>query len=548
MALSFRQLTFLPGEEATPSLSPDGQSLVFAHRERDQLDLYLQRVDGRNPIPLTAGCPEDDSDPAFSPDGQRIAYRSECGGGGIFVMGATGESARRVIDFGYGPAWSPDGREIALVSERSGVPTGRGTLSELWVVTLESGARRRVVEIDAMHPAWSPNGSRIVFWGVDRTTDFRRDLWIVPTAGSDREPVRLTDDPALDWDPEWSPDGRWLYFSSTRGGTMNLWRMPMDPASGRPAGRPEPVTAPSSWAGWISLSRVGDRIAFVDRNVRTTLMRAPFDPARGRLTGTPQPVEIGSMEFSPDWLAVSRDGDEILLSAAGPPQQVIAVRASGSSLRQLTEGSDRNRQPSLSPDGGTIAFQTTRFGSSIAVMQPDGSGVRELLNDRGSGWNPIWSPDGRRLAVSEENGPYLLDTTATAVAGSTIALPALGPGANFWPMAWSPDGRLIVGQVMEGDGAPRRTVVHSLADGSYRTVAEADEMIYSRFLPDSRRLIMDSGRDLIVLDIEGGSRQTVWSAPEGRQLVSCALTRDGKWLVWSETANESDIWLLSQAP
>ena len=67
---------------------------------------------------LTAGCKADDDEPAFSPDGRRIAYRSECAGGGIFVMGATGESARKVTDKGYNPAWSPDGLELAIADEK----------------------------------------------------------------------------------------------------------------------------------------------------------------------------------------------------------------------------------------------------------------------------------------------------------------------------------------------------------------------------------------------------------------------------------------------
>ena len=52
----------------------------------------------------------------------------------------------------------------------------------------------------------------------------------------------VTDDAALDWSPAWSPDGRSLYFSSARGGTMNLWRVAIDQATGRLLGEPEPMT------------------------------------------------------------------------------------------------------------------------------------------------------------------------------------------------------------------------------------------------------------------------------------------------------------------
>jgi len=76
-------------------------------------------VGGKNPIHLTKDSPDDDTQPAFSPDGERIAFRSERDGGGLFVMGATGESAKRLTDFGYHPAWSPDGQEIACARRKS---------------------------------------------------------------------------------------------------------------------------------------------------------------------------------------------------------------------------------------------------------------------------------------------------------------------------------------------------------------------------------------------------------------------------------------------
>ena len=99
---------------------------------------------------------------------------------------------------------------------------------------VDSGERRRVTEHDAMAPAWSPDGRRIAFWGL-RESRFQRDLWSVAADGSElaeSAAVALLDDPALDWAPVYSGDGRWLYFASTRGGTFNLWRLAIDPASG----------------------------------------------------------------------------------------------------------------------------------------------------------------------------------------------------------------------------------------------------------------------------------------------------------------------------
>ena len=125
-------------------------------------DIYLQSVGGQNPINLTKDSPDDDTQPAFSPDGERIAFRSERQGGGIFVMGRTGESVRRITDNGYTPAWSPDGTQLVFATSPPNVfQVGP---SDLWAVTLASGDRRRLSDDKGIQPSWSPHGHRIAYW------------------------------------------------------------------------------------------------------------------------------------------------------------------------------------------------------------------------------------------------------------------------------------------------------------------------------------------------------------------------------------------------
>jgi hypothetical protein len=122
-------------------MAPDGKSVVFAGARSGNSDVYVQRVAGHNPTNLTQDSPDIDDQPVFPPDGSLIAFYSTREGG-IFVMGATGESVRRVADFGFNPAWSPDGRLLAIADTTFEVPQSRPGFGKLWIVALPDGSRR----------------------------------------------------------------------------------------------------------------------------------------------------------------------------------------------------------------------------------------------------------------------------------------------------------------------------------------------------------------------------------------------------------------------
>ncbi len=120
---------------------------MYDGNQAGNADIYLQSVGGRNAINLTKDTPEDDTQPAFSPDGDSIAFRSERDGGGIFVMGRTGESVRRLTDGGYNPTWSPDATKILYATDVADYKHLRGRLyvSELWTVVVATGEKRRIL-------------------------------------------------------------------------------------------------------------------------------------------------------------------------------------------------------------------------------------------------------------------------------------------------------------------------------------------------------------------------------------------------------------------
>lgn len=189
IAGTFTQLTSQPGTEWLPELSPDGEFFVCEGYASGNADIYLQRVGGERSINLTENSLAEDWEPAFSPDGQEIAFYSDRLGGGIFIMGATGENVRRLTDVGFDPAWSPDGSEVACAEERSVAALSRNIVpSKLWAVNVTSGEKRLITEGDAVEPSWSPHGHRIAYWGLLKG-GAQPDIWTIPSQGGEAVPV-----------------------------------------------------------------------------------------------------------------------------------------------------------------------------------------------------------------------------------------------------------------------------------------------------------------------------------------------------------------------
>jgi Tol biopolymer transport system component/DNA-binding winged helix-turn-helix (wHTH) protein len=543
--ISFTQLTDQAGRETFPSLSPDGRSFAYTARHSGDWDIYLQRIGGKNPINLTKDCSRDDTQPAFSPDGEQIAFRCERKGGGIFIMGGTGESVRRLTDFGFNPAWSPDGKEIVFSTAPAWDPAARITLdSQLWVVNAASGQKRMLttphLTVDAVQPNWSPHGHRIAYWAVHGG---QRDIWTVSADGT--HPVAVTQDAALDWSPVWSHDGRLLYFGSDRAGRMNLWRVSIDEKSGSVLGPLEAITTPSPYSGPISISRDGGRIAYVQQITTANIQTVGFDPVRERIVSQPQWITQGSRQARhPD---LSPDGEWLAFHDEGKQEDIFVVRTDGTELRQLTNDIYRDRYPRWSPDGRRIAFHSNHSGEyDIWLINPDGSSLERLTYTSASAFfSPIWSPDGKRLVYNiPGSGPLLMDVGKPWKEQSPK--PAVVPpefGARFQVGSWSPDGRKLAGALLKADGVSVLGLgIYSLESERLERLAEFGYNLV--WLGDSRRLLFQDHRGrLYLLDSKSGkSRREILSvAPHS--IGGLSLSRDDRRIYFSVVMWESDIWL-----
>jgi Tol biopolymer transport system component len=551
---SFTHLTWQAGTESSPTLSPDASHVAYAAIDGADRDIFLLRVGGQRAINLTGDSPADEDHPAFSPDGRTIAFRSERDGGGLFVMGATGESVRRLTDFGDNPSWSPDGREIVFATEGMSDPHAREKQSELWVVAAEGGSPRRVYEGDAVQPAWSPGGHRIAFW---RAVEGIRDVWTVAADGSD--PQAVTASPSVDWNPVWSRDGGHLVFESDRGGVMNPWRVAIDERTGRTLGEPEPIVLPAAWSGQLALAADESRMVYRSSTITAEVRRLPFDPVAARLTGPQERVFDSSIPAV--GLDVAPDG-ALLFRTAAWQEDVYVAAADGSGLRKLTDDPAKDRNPVWSPDGRKAAFYSNRSGRyEVWTVDRDGSNLLQRTRSTGTGMAfsilyPVWSPDGRSLVAGYDNGlvRFALAERPVTTADVSVVPMELAPGTSVLPMSWSPDGRRIGGTLTGRNGQLLAgLVIVDVVAGTTRWVELPPPVPATRhvfpvlaWLPDNRRGVVRWADRLLLVDAESGA-VTALAAGFDPNGGTARLADGGRSIVMLDSRDEGDLWLASRA-
>lgn len=279
---------------------------------------------------------------------------------------------------------------------------------------------------------------------------------VLATADADAAQGRF-----LNFNPAWSPDGRWLVFESTRDGDdEDLWVVGLD---GRGLRRLTDTRWDATHPTW---SPDGSRIAFDGFADSVWNLYAIGADGTGLVRLTDGPAGTGRAfarhpAWSPDGRRIAFDSDR----AGG--RDVWTIAADGSDWRRVTGDPAEETHPTWSPDGDRLAFSVDRPGGGVdvAVIGVDGSGRIRVTDRPGLDAGAEWAPDGERLLFfSDRTGdPELF---LVPVAGGEPAQLTDEPGTAVYETAWSPAGDRIAAY-LDRSGAFEIYVL--AADGSSPT-------------------------------------------------------------------------------
>ena len=410
-----RKLTISPSQAAFDTdfaFAPGGGSLAFVRWARTGAEVQLQTLTSSSTGPVASGAP----------------------------VALTGDNS-----FVRGLAWTPDSSQVVFSSSRSGAWS-------LWQVAAAGGGRIRPLQLagvagDAFHPAISsrPHAQLVYEQAMQDVNIWGLDL---AGSGAGARPVKLIASTRFDSNPQVSPDGKKLAFTSDRSGTFQIWLADLNGSN------PAQLTSFSS-----------------------------------------------PMTASPRW---SPDGQQVAFdSLAGSNRDVYIARADGSgSPRRITEEPWEDARPCWSADSRWVYFMSTRSGSRQVWKAPaDGGKSPAVQVTRHGGYECQESADGKLLYYTKD----ATELWSVPVGGGEEV--SVIPEVRLGSWVAGRKGIYFIDHAGDKPGAPKPVKLYQPGSGQVKQVALLSERVESTQMNRPRRP-GSAGRRLA---ISPDDRWLIWS-------------------------------------
>jgi DNA-binding winged helix-turn-helix (wHTH) protein/Tol biopolymer transport system component len=537
----FTRFTNFEGDELNGAISPDGKFVAFVSDRNGSFDNWLGEATG-NPV--------------------------------VWSKGGTRESSRNLVrSLGFSGDGSVWNKELT-----GGIPN----FGPLRIAPLTGGAARLFLEQDAMEPAWSADGKRLVY----HTNDAGDSMYVADGTGANPKKVFGEGDAGIHRHlPAWSLDGAWIYF--TRGNIAttkwDIWRIPavggaeerltqhnsfvaypnpIDERTVLYVARDENGLGPWLWALDLETKKYRRISSGTDEYIALSAT------ANGRRLAATIAKPSASLRVVPILERIAEDGDVKAFEV--PTQRAWAPRFGGGSSaseslfflsslgngdglwryrgKELTEvwkGADGAlfEPPAVSRDGERIAIALRRNGRLVWHIGPaDRANLRSVGEGIDIQGGATWSPDGRFLLAggSDANGQGLF---RIPVDGGTPTRVVSGIALN---PVWSPEANLIVyAGASVGLNAPLHAIGPDGATVKFPSIqVDGFGAQPGRFLPDGKGLVYRLGPDFWLLNLSTLLTRQLTRLGEPSLVKTFDVTPDGKQIVFDRLRRNSDIYII----
>ena len=427
---------------------------------------------------------------AVQPDGGRFVYNTTQG---LYVRSMDALEARAIPGIEAtvrNPTFSPDGQWLAYFSI---------TDEQLKKIALNGGASVTLTDADF------PYG---LHWETDDTILYGQASGVMRVSANGGLPevlVAADDGEQLD-SPQLLPGGEWVLFSATSSGGSTRWEEADIVVYSLESGERRVLIEGGADARYVPTGHLVYALGDV-------LFAVAFDLARLQVIGGPVPMVQGvARAVAPEsqtgtgHFGLSNQGSLVYVSGGAlTPERTLAFVDQSGRIDPLNVPPDAYLSPRLSPDGRTVAVQSTREGGNV-IWTYDLSNDRQIqqLTFEGDNHRPIWTSDGERITfASDRDGTMSLYWQPADGSERADRLTTAEEGELHWPGSWSSDGEVLTFMVQSGDDWDVWTLSRVEGGWEPEPLFDADGRIHMgpELSPDGNWLAYFSGNVISAQDV-----------------------------------------------
>jgi serine/threonine protein kinase/Tol biopolymer transport system component len=539
-SLQITQLTST-GDAQRPAMSPDGKYVAYVRQERNAFSLWVRQIATNSQVQIVPPRPDMTINGAtVTPDGAYVDYvhaSTREPTGILWRVPFLGGTPKKLIDVVHTPpGWAPDGQHMAFIRADAAMT------STSLIVSEADGSHERVVAVRQLpavfvrgatsRPAWSPDGRLIALLAesqnsVEYLGFSPRQLIVVDVSSGAERPLPVVE--ARGRGVAWLDEASLVVGREAESGAPSqLWRVSY------PSGQLTRMT--NDLSNYTGLSLTADRRSLATARSDTWMSIWAGDGSGASLSEVVAPAQVTVQ--TTDQLRMAWAGDRVVFTSTANGQMVIAslLPTGGSLAEVVTSGVN----PSATPDGRTILFESSRGDDRAGLWRVDADGRHAVHLVSGSAAEPVVTPDGRDVIFTSTRSGLRSPWRAPLDGGQPTQIANV---VLYYPDV-SPDGKSLVFQ------PPITRLEKAICDlpacTSIRTVATPAGAGIARWTPDGRGIAyfdQDPGGNVWVQPLDGSARHQLTHFTDNRVITDFAWSRDGNRLAIVRATTTNDIVL-----